>query len=272
MIALLSFISSAFISSVVAAPSADYVSHRQSTVWLAGDSTMAEGGTGNGTQGWGHYLQYSLSIPVINNAIAGTSARSFTTGGHFANITSRLLPGDIVIIEFGHNDGGSLGPNITDNGRSDCPGEGDQTCTSFYNGSVVTVHTFNYYLLAAAHSYIAKGADVIISSQTPTNPFEFGNFSYGPSRFTPYAADVAGNLSSKMSEYVDHGAYEADYFRRLGPVTVDEFFFLDHTHTSPEGADAASMAFVKGVKCNWRGILSEFVVNKTKEIEGSCLD
>ncbi|KAI9707862.1 MAG: hypothetical protein M1820_004468 [Bogoriella megaspora] len=234
---------------------------------------MTEGGTGNGTQGWGHYLGYSLSIPVVNNAIAGRSARSFTTEGHFANISAQVQANDIVIIEFGHNDGGTPSLNTTDNGRSDCPGEGDQTCTSFYNGSTVIVHTYNYYLLAAAQSYISKGAKVIISSQTSTNPFEFGNYSYIPNRFVQYAADVAGNTSTADVGFVDHGAYEADYFKRLGSEVVDGFFFLDHTHTSPDGADAASKAFVRGLVCSGpaSGILGQYVVNRTVEIEGSCL-
>jgi len=51
-----------------------------------------------------------------------------------ANVKS----GDYVVIEFGHNDGGSLTP--TDNGRSDCTPVGTDystTCTSVYGFVVV---------------------------------------------------------------------------------------------------------------------------------------
>lgn len=80
--------------------------------------------------GWGQYLGYSLNIPVVNNAVAGRSARSYTREGRFTTIANKVKSGDFVIIEFGHNDGGSLTP--TDDGRSDCPGTTTQTCKTTY--------------------------------------------------------------------------------------------------------------------------------------------
>lgn len=94
---------------------------------------MAEGGGGSGTQGWGHYLQYSFATTVAvvtNDAIAGRSARSYTREGRFDSVVAAVQSGDWVVIEFGHNDGGSLTP--TDNGRTDCFGDGDQTCETTY--------------------------------------------------------------------------------------------------------------------------------------------
>src|ERR1700710_354397 len=71
------------------------------------------------TSGWGVYLPYSLEgVNVINSAIAGRSARSYTDEGRFTSLIDAVDPGDFVIIEFGHNDGGSLTP--TDNDRTDC--------------------------------------------------------------------------------------------------------------------------------------------------------
>lgn len=116
---------------------------RVPTVYLCGDSTMAENGGGSGTQGWGHYLQYSFasSVAVIDNqAIAGRSARSFTREGRFDTVVADVQAGDWVVIEFGHNDGGSLTP--TDNGRTDCFGDGDQTCSTTYK-YVVTFCSFS---------------------------------------------------------------------------------------------------------------------------------
>ena len=74
-------------------------------------------------------MQASLSIPVVNQAIGGRSARSFTREKRFDAIANALKPGDFVVIEFGHNDGGSL---ANDNGRSDCPGSGSETCRTNY--------------------------------------------------------------------------------------------------------------------------------------------
>lgn len=115
-------------------------------VYLVGDSTMALGGGGTGTQGrnpstrlyaplgstfqlifagWGVYLPYSLTgVTVVNDAVAGRSARSYTDEGRFTTIINEVTSSDFVIIEFGHNDGGSL--STTDNGRSDCVGAGNE--------------------------------------------------------------------------------------------------------------------------------------------------
>ena len=102
------------------------------TVHLCGDSTMARD-NGGIIQGWGEYLQYSLdpeSAIVVNHAIGGRSSRSFTREGRFDEVAAQVQSGDWVVIEFGHNDGGS--PNSNDNGRSACPGEGEETCETVY--------------------------------------------------------------------------------------------------------------------------------------------
>lgn len=137
------------------------------TIYTCGDSTMAKGGSGNGaTDGWGQYLGKYTTAPVVNKAIAGRSARSYWEEGRFAAVANLVVAGDIVVIEFGHNDGGT--PESNDNGRSDCPGAGKETCTSDADGS--TVYTFVYYVAQAAKMMIAKGATVILSTQTPNNP------------------------------------------------------------------------------------------------------
>ena len=101
--------------------------HSIPTIFLAGDSKMAPGGGGNGTEGWGQYLHYSFdntTVSINNSAIAGRSARSYTREGRFQYIAHALKPGDWVVIEFGTNDGGSPYPASKDNGRADCPAYG----------------------------------------------------------------------------------------------------------------------------------------------------
>lgn len=137
------------------------------TIYTCGDSTMAKDGAANGeTDGWGQYLGNYTTATVVNKAIAGRSARSFWEEGRFADVADLLVDGDIVVIEFGHNDGGT--PESDDNARSDCPGDGEETCTSDADGS--TVYTFVYYMIKAAELMIAKGASVVLSTQTPNNP------------------------------------------------------------------------------------------------------
>ncbi|GAQ04037.1 rhamnogalacturonan acetylesterase [Aspergillus lentulus] len=233
------------------------------TVYMAGDSTMAKGGGGAGTDGWGLHIAPFVSATVSNKAVAGRSARSYTREKRFQAIADVLKPGDYVVIEFGHNDGGSL--TTTDNGRTDCPGTGDETCTTTYNGVTETVLTFPKYLENAAQLFLSKQAKVLISSQTPNNPWETGTFSYTPSRFVALAKLAAQTAGV---DYVDHGAYVADMYKSLGMTTVDSYFPNDHTHTSSTGAEVVARAFLKAVVCS--GAHLKDVLNTT-DFSGRCL-
>lgn len=179
-----------------------------------------------------------------------------------------MASNDIVIIEFGHNDGGSLTP--TDNGRTDCPGAGAETCKSTYNGQAVTVLTYPAYLVNAGKALVAKGAKVIIASPTPNNPWEGGTFSYTSPRFTTYGKSAVSQIGSSAM-FVDHGLYVANIFKTLGKAKVDTFFPNDHTHTSPAGAETVEKAFVKALLCGGGGFLDGFVKNGTASVEGACV-
>lgn len=185
----------------------------------------------------------------MNKAISGRSARSFTNENRFAEIERLVAPGDIVIIEFGHNDGSS--PNsANDNGRSACPGTGPEVCRSGKTGE--TVYTFNYYVEKAARSFIAKGAEVIVSSQTPNNVWEGGRFNGSPSRFVAYAAAAAKNVGRGAS-FVDHFQATVNMMAKLGNARTNALFPRDHTHTSPEGGDLVAQAFVQAVAISYNG-------------------
>ncbi|KAL4736532.1 SGNH hydrolase-type esterase domain-containing protein [Aspergillus similis] len=227
------------------------------TIYLAGDSTMA-----SSTPGWGDYIADSVSIEISNQAIGGRSARSYTREGRFQAIADVLQAGDYVVIEFGHNDGGSLS---TDNGRTDCPGDGDETCETVYNGVAETVLTFPAYIENAALLFLEKGANVLISSQTPNNPWESGTFSYTPNRFVGYAELAAQRAGV---DYVDHGAYTASIFEALGADTVNSFYPNDHTHTNAEGSSVVADAFLKAVVCT--GVALNDVLTTT-DFDGECL-
>ncbi|KAB8073128.1 SGNH hydrolase-type esterase domain-containing protein [Aspergillus leporis] len=231
------------------------------TLYLAGDSTMAKASSGSGIDGWGEYVS-DVSATVSNKAIGGRSARSYTREGRFDAIADVLKAGDYVVIEFGHNDGGSLS---TDNGRTDCPGTGSETCETVYNGVAETVLTFPAYLENAAKTFVSKGAKVLISSQTPNNVWETGTYSYSPNRFVEYAKLAAATAGV---DYVDHGAYVAARYKALGADTVNSYYPNDHTHTNPEGAQVVADAFLKAVTCSNVALKS---VLTSSNFPGNCL-
>jgi rhamnogalacturonan acetylesterase len=115
----------------------------------------------------------------------------------------------------------------------------------------------------------AKGAHVVVASPTPDNPWETGTFSYTAPRFTGYGKSVATSLGS-LAAFVDHGLYVADEFEALGATVVDAFYPIDHTHTTPEGAETVAGQFMKGLMCGGSA-LSAYSKNSTGSITGSCV-
>ncbi|RFU34749.1 hypothetical protein B7463_g1648, partial [Scytalidium lignicola] len=244
-------------------------------IYLAGDSTEAPDGGGNGTEGWGQYLHYSFNsslIHVDNLAVAGRSARSYTREGRFQHIATLLKPGDWVIIEFGHNDGGSPYPANNDIGRADCPGAGNETCPTVYNNETEIVQTYPTYLIEASNMFLEKGAKVVLSAPTPDNPWETGTYFYAPNRFTYFAWLAASELGGPSAGvyYVSHSQYAAQAMKNLGPQIIDENYPMDHTHTAPYLADIVAQSFVLGLKCG-TSPLQEWIINATARIEGPVL-
>ena len=78
------------------------------TVYLAGDSTMAEKTSDKRPEtGWGEYLQSRFDeskVKIENHAQNGRSTKSFISEGRWQKIVDALKKGDFVFIEFGHND------------------------------------------------------------------------------------------------------------------------------------------------------------------------
>jgi len=82
--------------------------NRVTTIFLIGDSTMADKDISNGKQerGWGMMLQsfFDDQIRIDNHAVNGRSSKSFIDEGRWQRVLEALRPGDFVIIQFGHND------------------------------------------------------------------------------------------------------------------------------------------------------------------------
>ena len=84
------------------------------TVWMIGDSTMAQKDTtgGNPERGWGMYFgeYFDSSVRVVNYARNGRSTKSFIDEGRWNLVKMDLRPGDYVFVEFGHNDAKEASP------------------------------------------------------------------------------------------------------------------------------------------------------------------
>ncbi|MBR6028192.1 MAG: rhamnogalacturonan acetylesterase [Clostridia bacterium] len=80
------------------------------TIYICGDSTAASY-TENETpfMGWGQALPALLpGVKVDNQARAGRSSKSFLAEGRLQAIEPLLQPGDLLLIQFAHNDESNL--------------------------------------------------------------------------------------------------------------------------------------------------------------------
>ncbi len=108
------------------------------------------------------------------------------------------------------------------------------------------IHTFPFYIQNAVTALKTKGAVPIVSSQTPSNDWSNGQIIAGP-RFVGYAQTAA---SRTAATYIDHYAYVAQAYDRLGQTTTTAFYPVDHTHTTPAGANVVAQTFVRAVLCS----------------------
>lgn len=76
-------------------------------LFLIGDSTVADYPSERAPMvGWGQMLPAFVDdgVEVCNHALSGRSSKSFREEGHFAAVEQALQPGDLLLIQFGHND------------------------------------------------------------------------------------------------------------------------------------------------------------------------
>lgn len=92
------------------------VNAQQITVYLAGDSTMAQKQPDKRPEtGWGEMLQQNFDeakVKIDNRAQNGRSTKSFIDEGRWKAILDVLKKDDYVFIEFGHNDEKSDKPAV----------------------------------------------------------------------------------------------------------------------------------------------------------------
>ncbi len=97
-----------FILSLVFIVLCSFKSDKTITIFMIGDSTMANKDISDDKQerGWGMMLcnYFDDNVIVDNHAVNGRSSKSFIDEGRWTAVTEKIKPGDYVIIQFGHND------------------------------------------------------------------------------------------------------------------------------------------------------------------------
>ena len=232
------------------------------TLWLIGDSTVNNGsGKGDGgLWGWGAPLAgyfEKTKIAVVNRARGGRSSRTFFTEGLWEKVAAELKPGDFVMMQFGHNDGGAFdGPKP----RASIKGTGEETREiTLADGAKETVHSYGWYLRKYIADTKAKGATAIVLSPIPRNIWKDEKVARASGDYGKWAAESAkaeGVFFIDLNEIVAR-RYEADGEQK---VKTEFFTEKDHTHTTAAGAKGNAAAVIEGVKalkdCPLAGLLA----------------
>ncbi len=231
------------------------------TLFIVGDSTASNGAD----LGWGSHLAKYFDpskITVLNRARGGRSSRTFQLEGLWDKVLGELKPGDYVLIQFGHNDGGSPTGRP---GRGSLKGLGEETQVITNNlNQVETVHTFGWYMRKYVADTRAKGATPIILSLTVRNEWQDGKVERGPGQYSNWSREVA---RSEGVQFVDLNNIVGAIYEKLGRENVKEFFPIDHTHTSAEGAELNAKSVVSGLKA-----VKGCAVNDCLSAEGKAVE
>jgi lysophospholipase L1-like esterase len=213
------------------------------TLWLIGDSTVNNGTPGQ--KGWGSVIAPffdETKINVVNRARGGRSSRTFYTEGLWDAVLKEVKAGDFVLMQFGHNDGGSLRQST----RASLKGNGEETqdYTDEKNGKTETVHTFGWYLRKYIADTKAKGATPIVLSLIPRNDWKDGKVMRAFPGYGQMAKDAA---QTGGGAFVDLNGIIADKYDALGEAAVKPFFPNEHTHTNQAGAEINAQSVVEGL-------------------------
>ena len=74
------------------------------TIWIIGDSTVEDNQPPFRGWGWALPAFVKEGVTVRNHALSGRSSRSFWEEGLFQPVAEEMRAGDMLLIQFGHND------------------------------------------------------------------------------------------------------------------------------------------------------------------------
>jgi len=201
-------------------------------VFIAGDSTAAEYGPERAPQaGWGQALQSYLDparFEVRNHARGGRSTRSFIAEGRLDAIAAELRAGDILLIQFGHND------------------------AKFEDASRYTDPDGDYPVFLQRYVQLARdrGATPVLVTPVARLLYDFGSLLDTHGRYTQAMKALAERDQVAL---VDLNASTTAWIRGLGEQGARPYFLFvpeqgkaDGTHFSTAGATAVACLLVRG--------------------------
>jgi len=224
------------------------INEKSPVAFLIGDSTV-KCGAGNGEDnkwGWGSYLQNyfdTTRISIENCALGGRSSRTYFTEGLWNRVLPAIKPGDYVLIDFGHNDGG---PMNTGRARASLPGTGDDSKKVVLekDGSTEEVYSFGHYIRMYIRQAKAKGAKVIVMSHTPGNRWTDNHMNRCDKTYGKWSKEVA---EQEGVSFIDLNDLTAKKFEAMGKEKTAAYY-ADSVHNTQEGAVLNAESVVEGIR------------------------
>ncbi len=219
-------------------------------IFIAGDSTAATYGAERAPQaGWGQKLSQwtAEGWDVRNHAVGGRSTRSFIDEGRLDGIASEIGAGDVLLIQFGHNDAK----------REDA--------TRYTDPATDYPRFLQRYIEVARE----KGATPILVTPVARLLYDFRSLVDTHGRYTLAMQDLAAREGVAL---IDLNATSSDWIRVHGEDGAKPYFMFtqgkaDGTHFSEAGANAVACLVAAG----WRGIDADAPVKAVTVAECNAL-
>ncbi|MER7107577.1 rhamnogalacturonan acetylesterase [Streptomyces sp. NPDC000229] len=219
---------------------------RDRTVWIAGDSTAAQKYADAAPEtGWGMALPFFLTphLAVANHALNGRSSKSFIDEGRLDTVLAGIRPGDLLLVQFGHND-----QKAADPARYTEPWT-----------------TYREHLLRYVTGARARGARPVLLTSVERRRFDAeGN---AVPTHGEYPAAMRALAAEEGVTLVDVQAASIAEWQRLGPEPSKEYFNWpgkqDNTHFRPRGAIEVARMVAGGLRK--RGVLAARDVRRLEE-------
>ena len=218
-------------------------------LFIVGDSTVHNPGRGErgGGDVIGKYFDTN-KIRVENHALGGRSSRTFQTQGWWDKVLAAAKPGDFLLVQMGHNDGGPL--DDTNRARGSIRSLGEETKDIFnpITKQPETVHTYGWYMRKYIADARAKGMTPILCTPVPhcpANPVKDGDIE--KSIYVNMATAVA---TSEKALFINLNQLAMAHYATNTPDGIKHqcFTAADNTHSSPAGAELNAGCVVAGIR------------------------
>lgn len=219
------------------------------TIFIAGDSTAAPKSVAKAPEtGWGMALPFYLvdRVGVANHARNGRSSKSFVDEGRLDAILADIAEGDVLVVQFGHNDS-----------KADDPGRYTEPWS-----------TYQEYLTRYLDGARERGAVPVLATPAERRRFDSAGNAYSSHGDYPEAMRALARREGVA--LVDVQRDSLALWQELGPEETTRYFLhtddgrVDNTHFNTPGAAAVARMVVTGLL--EEGVLRPRDVRRLEEV------